>query len=89
MNKLIELLKAGFPYKVVITLLIAAVMEHSVPMAYASVLGLGFIMAKELVEKIKLSKEVKFTLPEETRRMLQDISARVTTLEFGVKQRGF
>lgn len=89
MNKLIELLKAGFPYKVVVALLADAVITHSVPLAYAGVLGLGFIMGKELIEKIKLKQETKFTLPEETRRLIQDLSSRVTTLEFGVKQRGF
>lgn len=89
MNKLIELLKAGFPYKVVITLLITACLQHSVPMAYASVLGLGFIMAKELVEKIKLSRPEKIAIPQETTRLIQDLNARVVTLEHGVKIRGF
>lgn len=89
MNRFIDLLKAGFPYKVVITLLVAAVLEHSIPLAYASVVGLGFIMTKELIEKLKLREPLKLTLPEETRRNLQDINARIVTLEAGVRARGF
>jgi hypothetical protein len=89
MDKLIKLFKAGFPYKIVIALATMACIDHSVAMGFAAVVGMGLIMAKEFATELALRKEVKFTLPEETRRMLQDISARVTALEFGVKQRGF
>lgn len=89
MDTLIKFLKAGFPYKVVITLLAASVYEHSTAMVAGAVFVLGFIMAKDLIEKIKLKEATKVAIPEETRRLMQDLSARVTTLEFGVKQRGF
>lgn len=89
MSKLLNLIKAGFPYKVAIALITIACIDKSVSMAAVGAVVVLGLMVKDTYEKVKLKEDTKVVLPEETRRLLQDLSSRVTTLEFGVKQRGF
>lgn len=86
---MIERIKALFPYLVVSALTGLTIIEKSTSMAYAVALGMGFILSNNLIEKIKLAKEVKTGVPDEVRRNLQDLSARVTTIEHGIRVRGF
>lgn len=86
---MIDQIKTLFPYAVVAVVLGMSAVGHSTPMACASVLGMGFILTNNLIEKIRLDKGQKVTIPDEVRRQLQDLAVRTTTLEYGVKQRGF
>lgn len=58
------------------------------PMAYAAVVVIGLIMTRAVIESTH-SKQGSADLSEETKRRLQDIEARITTIEYGIKTRGF
>lgn len=79
----------SFCYQVVGSLLSLAFIEKSAPIAYAAVLGMGFIMAYDLIKAIKLQKSQTFDIPADVRRKIQDLEARITTIEFEKKARGF
>lgn len=57
--------------------------------AYAVVASLAVNAAVDVYAKLASTKEHKTGLPEEARRAIQDMNARIATLEYGVKQRGF
>jgi len=74
---------------ITLALLVLGAWLKSPAFAYASVSSLGLVMAKEVFDRLHALKEVKSVLPEDAKRLIQDINARVTTLEYGVKTRGF
>lgn len=83
------LIERYFPHAVSVSLLTLGALQHSAAMAYGSVAVLGFILAKESWDKAHAEKHVSVALPEDAKRRLQDLEARVTTIEYGIKTRGF
>lgn len=77
------------PHTVSVTLLVLGAVQHSAAMAYGAVLTLGLILAREAWDKAHVAKAAPSGLPEEAKRKIQDLEARVTTIEYGIKQRGF
>ena len=77
------------PHFVSLTLLILGAVQHSAPMAYGAVVTLGLILAREAWDKAHVAKVITTGLPDEAKRKIQDLEARVTTIEYGIKQRGF
>jgi len=66
-----------------------AAVYHSPLFGYASVLCLGVALAKDIVAAKVMAMHTKIEVPEDLRRSLQDMNARIATLEYGVKTRGF
>lgn len=77
------------PHTVSITLLVLGAVQHSAAMAYGAVVTLGLILAREAWDKAHQAKPAASGLPDEAKRKIQDLEARVTTIEYGIKQRGF
>ncbi len=78
-----------FPHLVSMVLLSLGALQHSAAMAYGSVAVLGFVLAKESWDTAHAHKGVQYGLPEEAKKRIQDLEARVTTIEYGIKTRGF
>lgn len=78
-----------FPHVVSVALLTLGAVQHSAAMAYGAVAVLGFVLAREAWDKAHAEKGVHFALPEDAKRKIQDLEARVTTIEYGIKTRGF
>jgi hypothetical protein len=80
-----------FPHLCTASLLTLAGVFHNASFAMASVVSLGLLLSREAFDLYRESRKeaVKPGIPEEVRRTMQDINARVATLEYGVKQRGF
>jgi capsule polysaccharide export protein KpsC/LpsZ len=77
------------PHFVSLTLLVLGAVEKSAAMAYGAVVTLGLILAREAWDKAHVAKVITTGLPDEAKRKIQDLEARVTTIEYGIKQRGF
>ena len=77
------------PHTVSVTLLVLGAVQHSAAMAYGAVLTLGLILAREAWDKAHVVKAPSSGLPDEAKRKIQDLEARVTTIEYGIKRRGF
>lgn len=77
------------PHAVSLALLVLGAVQHSAAMAYGAVVLVGFILAREAWDKAHAEKGVHVALPEEAKRKIQDLEARVTTIEYGIKTRGF
>lgn len=80
-----------FGHIVTLTLLALAGIHQNTGLAFAAVCSLVGVFIKESVTLYLQTKVpvVQPGLPEEVRRTIHDINARVATLEYGVKQRGF
>lgn len=79
-----------FPHLVSLTLLVLAGLFKSPAFAYASVLGVLGVLVHS-VAKDRLAALVAKQAPtdETVKRAVQDLNARVTTIEYNVKTRGF
>ena len=77
------------PHFVSLTLLVLGAVEKSAAMAYGAVVTLGLILAREAWDKAHVAKPMAPNTPDESKRKVQDLEARVTTIEYGIKQRGF
>jgi len=77
------------PHTVSVTLLVLGAVQHSAAMAYGAVVTLGLVLAREAWDKAHAAKPVSSGLPDEAKKKIQDLEARVTTIEYGIKQRGF
>jgi len=77
------------PHTVSVTLLVLGAIQRSPAMAYGAVVTLGLILAREAWDKAHVAKVITTGLPDEAKRKIQDLEARVTTIEYGIKQRGF
>lgn len=86
---IIKFLKDSFPYQTVGSVLFLAFMARSAALAYAAILGMGFILAAELIKALKLKQPVNFDIPADVKRKIQDLEARMVTIEYERKQRGF
>lgn len=78
-----------FSYVLTASLLGLAGYYQSAAFAYAAVASLAVGKVFDIYSRLLAVKEQKPGIPEEVRRAIQDINARVATLEYGVKQRGF
>jgi len=76
-------------YLISFSLLGASVYFQSSALAFATVAALAVAVAQEYIEKKSSTKDIEFKLPDEFKRKQQDLEARVTTIEYGIKQRGF
>lgn len=72
-----------------ISLLGLAAYYQSALFAYASVLSLAVGAVQDVYARLVAVREQKPGVPEEVKRALHDMNARVATLEYGVKTRGF
>jgi putative IMPACT (imprinted ancient) family translation regulator len=75
-----------------LALLILGGVYRSSAMAYASVAVLGLVVAKDMYDKhqqAKLAITQKQPIIDELKRAVQDLNARVTTIEYNTKVRGF
>jgi len=77
------------PHFVSLTLLVLGAVEKSAAMAYGAVVTLGLILAREAWDKAHTAKAPVAGTSDESKRKIQDLEARVTTIEYGIKQRGF
>jgi hypothetical protein len=79
-----------FPYAVILVLLTFAGLYKSPSFAYAAVLSLGVLAADKVLEYFK-ERHAKLNQPldEMVQRKMRDLEARVTTIEYGIKSRGF
>lgn len=77
------------PHTVSVTLLILGAIQHSAAMAYGAVVTLGLVSAREAWDKAHVAKAPASGTTDEAKRKIQDLEARVTTIEYGIKQRGF
>ena len=77
------------PHTVSVTLLVLGAVQHSAAMAYGAVVTLGLVLAREAWDKAHMAKPVSSGIPDEVKKKIQDLEARVTTIEYGIKQRGF
>lgn len=74
---------------VTLSLLVLASWYNNALFAYASVISLGILVAKQVLDARTSHLAVKAILPEDAKRTIQDLNARIATLEYGVKTRGF
>ena len=77
------------PHFVSLTLLVLGAVEKSPAMAYGAVVTLGLILAREAWDKAHVAKVITTGLPDEAKKKMLDIEARVKTIEYGIRQRGF
>jgi len=57
--------------------------------AYASVLSLAIGAVQSIYTRLVAIREKKPGLDDKTRQVIHDLGARVATIEYNVKQRGF
>ncbi len=78
------------PHLVTLVLLTLSGVYHSPAYAFASVVSVLGILAHSVVEaRVAALTPKPGLLDEATRRTLQDLNARLVTLEHGVRTRGF
>lgn len=78
------------PHFVTVALLVMAAIFRSPAHAFASVVSILGIMAHSVVVERMAALAAKVVPTDETaKRAIQDLNARVATLEYGVKTRGF
>lgn len=79
-----------FPQMVTLSLLVLAGAYRSPSFAYASVLSLMVLVSEKVLDYFK-ERHAKLNQPldEMVQRKMRDMEARVTTIEYGIKQRGF
>jgi len=78
------------PHVVTVALLAMAAVFKSPAFAAASVVGvLGIVAEAYLRDRLAVLTPKAASVDEATKRAIQDLNARVATLEYGVKTRGF
>jgi hypothetical protein len=79
-----------FPHAITVILLTLAGLYKSPAFAYAAVLSLVSVLAVNVVDMYQNLIKLRATpMDEATKRKITDLEARVSTIEFGIKQRGF
>lgn len=78
-----------FSRTITVSLLGLAGYYQSAYFAYAAVLSFAVGAVQDVYLRLVALREQKPGVSDEVRRVIQDINARVATLEYGVKQRGF
>lgn len=78
------------PHFVTVALLVMAAIFRSPAHAFASVVSILGIMAHSVVVERMAALAAKTPAADDTlKKAIQDLNARVATLEYGVKTRGF
>lgn len=78
-----------FSRTITVSLLGLAAYYQSAYFAFATVLSFAVGAVQEIYSRLVAVREQKPGVPEEVKRAIQDMNARVATLEYGVKTRGF
>lgn len=78
-----------FPHFITLTLLVLSAAYRNPWFAAASVVSLGCTLTYELIKARVAAMAVKNDLSEEVKRQVHDMNTRVTTIEYGIRQRGF
>ena len=78
-----------FSHTVTAVLLGMAGYYDSSSLAYAAVLSSAVSVAQSVYLRLVATKEQKPGINEEAKRVMHDLGARIATLEYGVKTRGF
>jgi len=78
-----------FPFVVASVLLTLAGVFHSAAFAAATVAALVVIAVRDSIYEYLQAKVFKQTIPEEVKRALNDLAQRTTSIELGIKNRGF
>jgi hypothetical protein len=78
-----------FPHFITLTLLVLSAVYRSPLFAYAAVVAMGCTLAYEIIKVRVAALAVKTDVPEELKRHMHDMNTRITTIEYGIKQRGF
>jgi hypothetical protein len=81
-------LEKYFSHAVTIVLLGLSIWQRSAALSYAVVASLIVLAAKEYIA-MKSVVAAKPGIPEETKRQIQDLNARIVTIEHGISVRGF
>lgn len=87
--QVIPLIDKYFPHLITLVLLTATTVLKSPALGAATVVSLGFILANGVLEARYNSLTIKTQVPEELKRNIQDMNARIATIEYGIKTRGF
>jgi hypothetical protein len=77
------------PHTISVTLLGLGAGQHSAAMAYGAVVVIGLILARDAWDKAHVAKVITTGLPDDAKKKILDLEARVTTIEYGIRQRGF
>lgn len=80
---------AYFPFLAASALLVLAGVFHSASFAAVSVVATTLAVVRELFLVHIEAKNQKQSVPDETKRKLDDLAARVTSIEVGIQRRGF
>ena len=78
-----------FSHIITVVLLGMAAYFQSSALAYAAVLSSAVNAVYSIYSRLIAVREQKPSLNEEAKRIVHDLGARVATLEYGVKTRGF
>jgi hypothetical protein len=79
-----------FPHAITVVLLALAGIYKSPAFAYASVLALISVLVTNIVTLYQDMLKLRTAPTDElAKRKMLDLEARVSTIEFGIKQRGF
>lgn len=78
------------PHFVTVALLVMSAVFHDPAYAFAAMVSVLGILAHNVVQdRIAALTPKAGTVDEAAKRAMQDLNARVATLEYGVKTRGF
>lgn len=78
-----------FPETVTTALLILTVTTLNPWLAATTVASLGLVLAKSIASEKIAATKTPAGVPEEVRRLIHDLGVRVTTIEYGIRTRGF
>lgn len=81
-------IEAYVSHFVTLSLLVLSAVYKSPFFAYASVLGLGLIAYKQIMQE-KIAALKPPAVSDEMKRTVQDMNARLVTIEHGIRIRGF
>lgn len=82
-------IKEHFPHIITLSLLVLSAAYRSPAFGYASVVALGIILADQFISARLAQLGQKPGISDELKRSIQDINARLTTVEYGIRTRGF
>ncbi len=78
-----------FSHTVTAVLLGMAAYFQSSALAYAAVLSSAVSAVYSIYSRLVAVREQKPSLNEEAKRVVHDLGARIATIEYGIKARGF
>ncbi len=78
-----------YPFLITTALLVLAGVFHSVGFAYATVCLLTVIALRDSFSQYYEQRHIKTGVPDEVKKAIGDLNARITTIEAGIARRGF